>query len=76
MKIFAQLGTNKKVISSSKQTDIQYINHKLQQIFGGVWVLVEILEKNEFVMFEDDSTYMGFEPCEAKRYSNQIILLF
>ena len=75
LKIFAKYGTDEKVAVYCRSGQIQDIMKKLNEIFGGKWILVdECMTGGEILKFNDGQIYRGFEPQQPDdfRYSKAI----
>lgn len=72
-KLFAQYGTTKKVLAfiGMEKGDVLAMQQRLEESFGGRWLLVDNLKENEIICFTDGKEYRGFEPGTA-RYSDAI----
>lgn len=76
LKIFANYGTSDKVAVYCHPGQIRDIMKKLNEKFGGNWILVdEVKISGEILKFNDNQVYRGFEPSESDdfRYSKAIV---
>jgi len=71
-KIFAKHRTSEKVLISCSQEQCREIQQKLNDKYGGEWVLVDSIDPFfEILHFDDGFVYNGFNPS-IERYSTAI----
>ncbi|MBN2521389.1 MAG: hypothetical protein JXB17_12825 [Bacteroidales bacterium] len=71
LKIFAKLGTNKKILICCKREDVHIVQGKLNKKYPGDWIWVDNINQNELLKFNDSKVYRGFDGV-TDRYCGNI----
>lgn len=71
VKVFAKYGTNEKAVVVVPREYVHDAKLKLNEKFGGSWVLVDKIRPGETLLFTDNMQYRGFS-TEIERYSDSI----
>lgn len=75
IQIFAQYGTNKKIVIRIPEELSREILSILEKKLGGRWLLVDDLFLGEGIIFECGMIYKGFSP-DIDRYTDKIQKVF
>ncbi len=74
-RIFAKLNSSEKAIAFCRREDAHLVMTKLNDKYGGSWVVVDQLKYNEGIKFDDNLIYKGYHGKD-ERYVNEVINVF